>query len=165
MAKISKLTAIVSSPAATGLDDHIAVRIARITEIVTRIATRTIESRWGLSNTDLRLLNILDNSDPVSVSEISRRSHVDKAWVSRSLRDLDRRKLVVRHAHPLDTRVSLIEISAKGQALLDEVRPHSLRNEIDLLKGIDARRLKRFLEALESNADTLLRRLEAARNP
>jgi DNA-binding MarR family transcriptional regulator len=160
MSPPSGLSAIVSNPAAKGLDDHIAVRVARITEIVTRIATRTIESRWGLSNTDLRLLNILDNRGRFSISELSRRSHVDKAWVSRSLRDLERRNLVVRRPHPRDARVSLVLLSAKGQELLDEVRPDSLQNEIALLKGIDARLLKRLLGTLESNADGLLQRLE-----
>jgi len=150
----------VSRSTAKGLDDLIAVRIARITEIVTRIATHTIESRWGLSNTDLRLLNILDHSDEISVSEISRRSHVDKAWVSRSLRDLEKRKVVLRRPHPHDNRVSLVVISARGQALLDEVRPDSLRNEVELLKGIDAKLLKRLLDTLESNADGLLHKLK-----
>jgi DNA-binding MarR family transcriptional regulator len=150
----------VSRRNAKGLDDHIAVRVARITEIVTRIATRTIESRWGLSNTDLRLLNILDHSDEISISEISRRSHVDKAWVSRSLRDLEKRKVVIRRPHPRDSRVSLVVISTRGQALLDEVRPDSLRNEVELLKGIDAKLLKKLLGTLEFNADGLLHELK-----
>jgi len=158
----SKLGSIVSSPSAKGLDDHVAVRVARVTELVTRIAARTIEPRWGLSNTDLRLLNILDNGGRFSVSEIGRRAHVDKAWVSRSLRDLERRHLVSRRPHARDTRISLVMISARGQALLDEVRPSSLRSELELLKGIDARLLKRLLAALEINADRLLRELEGA---
>jgi len=156
----SKLSAILSSPAATGFDDHIAVRVARVTGIVTRIATRTIEPRWGLSNTDLRLLNTLDNGGKFSVSEISRRSHVDKAWVSRSLRSLEKRKLVIRRAHARDGRVSLVMISPKGQALLDDVRPGSLQSEIELLRGINAGLLKRLLGTLESNADRLLRQLD-----
>jgi DNA-binding MarR family transcriptional regulator len=155
-----KARSILGRRTAKGLDDHIAVRVARITEIVTRIATRTIESRWGLSNTDLRLLNILDHSDEISVSEIGRRSHVDKAWVSRSLRDLEKRKLVNRRPHPRDSRVSLVVISSRGQSLLDEVRPDSLRNEVELLEGIDAKLLKRLLDTLEFNADGLLQKLK-----
>ena len=162
MSKPSNTRSNFSPPAAKGLDDHIAVRVARITEIVTRIATRTIEARWGLTNTDLRLLNILDGAEPMAISEISRRSHVDKAWVSRSLRDLERRKLVVRRNHPKDTRVSLVSISTLGQAQLNQVRPQSLRNEIALLKGIDARLLKRLLDDLEGNAGTVLEQLDVA---
>ena len=161
MSKPSNLRSIASSPDAKGLDDHIAVRVARVTEILTRIATLAIEARWGLKNTDLRLLNILDGAEPMPVSEVGRRSHVDKGWVSRSLRDLERRKLVVRCAHAKDSRVSLVAISPRGQALLNEVRPVALRREVELLRGIDARLLKRLLSQLESNADAMISRLKA----
>jgi len=160
MGKPSNLRSIASSPAARGLDDHIAVRVARITEILTRLASLAIEARWGLRNTDLRLLNILDSAEPMAVSEISRRCHVDKAWVSRSLRGLEKRKLVVRCAHPRDSRVRLVGLSPRGQALLDEVRPVALHREIELLRGIDARLLKRLLGQLESNADAMVGRLK-----
>lgn len=161
MSTPSKLRSIVSSPQAKGLNDHIAVRVARITEIVTRMATRTIEARWGLRNTDLRLLNVLDGAGQIPVSELSRRAHVDKAWVSRSLRDLERRKLVKRSTDRRDTRLSLVSLSEHGQSLLDEVRPFALRSEIDLLKGIDARLLKRLLDQLEVNAESALQALNA----
>jgi DNA-binding MarR family transcriptional regulator len=142
------------------LNDHIAVRIVRISEIVSRVATLTIEARWGLSNTDLRLLNNLDGASPMAVSELSRRAHVDKAWVSRSLRDLESRKLVQRRSHNKDSRLSLISLSKRGQQLLDEVRPFALNNEIELLSGIDARQFKRLLGVLEVNAVTQLQRFQ-----
>jgi DNA-binding MarR family transcriptional regulator len=165
MSRPSNLRSIVSAPNARGLDDHIAVRIARITEIVSRIATLTIEARWGLSNTDLRLLNNLDGSPPMAVSELSRRAHVDKAWVSRSLRDLENRKLVQRRSHSKDSRLALISLTSQGQRLLDEVRPFALKNEIELLSGIDARLLKKLLGTLEENADAQLRRFQALLSP
>jgi DNA-binding MarR family transcriptional regulator len=161
MRKPSNLRSIVSTPGARGLDDHIAVRVARISDIVSRVATLTIESRWGLSNTDLRLLNNLDGAPPMALSELARRSHVDKAWVSRSLRDLEKRKLVRRSSHEKDSRVALISLSAQGQALLDEVRPFALKNEVELLSGVDARQLKRLLDRLEANADAQLLRFQA----
>jgi DNA-binding MarR family transcriptional regulator len=144
------------------LNDHIAVRVVRISEIVSRIATLTIEARWGLSNTDLRLLNNLDGAAPMAVSELSRRAHVDKAWVSRSLRDLEIRKLVQRRSHNKDSRLSLISLSARGQQLLDEVRPFALNNELELLSGLDARQLKRLLGVLEVNAVAQLQRFQAS---
>lgn len=147
-----KLHSIASSPEAQGLNDHIAVRIVRISEALTRIAARRIEARWGLRNTDLRLLNILDGEESIGVNEISRRAHVDKAWVSRSLRDLGKRGLVERRADARDSRLNLVSLTKKGRALLEEVRPHALRSEFRLLEGIDARRLKKMLDRLEANA-------------
>ena len=159
MARRSTLSSIAASPDAQGLNDHVAVRIVRISEAVNRLATRMIEARWGLKNTDLRLMNILDQSDPMTVSEISRRAHVDKAWVSRSLRALETRGLVgERCADPADTRLTLFALTDHGQSLLEEVRPHALQGELNLLEGIDGSRLKAMLDRLEANAATALER-------
>ena len=82
-------------------DDLVAVRVVRISEALARTATRTIEARWGLANTDLRMLNTLDGEmDGLPVSEIARRVPVDKGWGSRSLRALEQRQLVERRADP-----------------------------------------------------------------
>src|ERR1700744_203139 len=96
------------------LGDLTAVRIVRIAEVVAKLATSTIEVRVGLRNTDLRILNLLDHTDGVSVNEIARRAHVDKAWVSRSLRHLESAGLVGRSGLAKDSRVTVITLTAKG---------------------------------------------------
>ena len=157
------LRSIAMGTDAHSLNDHIAVRVVRISEALTRTSTRTIEARWGLKNTDLRLLNTLDGEDAVAVSEIARRVHVDKGWVSRSLRELEQRGLVERRADPADTRQTLVSLSAEGRVLLEKVRPQTLRGEARLLNGIDARLLKDMLDRLETNAVSYLE--EAMRAP
>ena len=138
------------------LEDLVAVRIVRISEVLARLATRTIESRVGLRNTDLRLLNLLDGFQGVTVNEIARRAHVDKAWVSRSLRDLERAGLVTRKSNRKDSRVTVVDLSAKGRALLEQVRPLAVAREARLLDGIDQAGLKASLERLMLNAETML---------
>ncbi len=145
----------VASEAAT-LNDHIAVRIVRVSEALARIATRRIEARWGLKNTDLRVLNVLDGSVPLPVAEVSRRTHVDKAWISRTLRSLEQRGLVARTADRWDARLALVSLTPKGQALLEAVRPEALANEARLLEGIQAAGLKAMLDRLETNAERIL---------
>jgi DNA-binding MarR family transcriptional regulator len=136
-------------------EDHVAVRIVRISEILQRLATRKIEARWGLRNTDLRILNILDGEESVAVSEVGRRTHVDKAWISRSIRQLMARGLVMRSTDPKDSRLSMISLSSQGEAILEEIRPYALRNEKQLLKGLKAG-FKRDLELLLRNAEESL---------
>jgi DNA-binding MarR family transcriptional regulator len=143
------------APAAT-LTDHIAVRIVRVSEALARIATRRIEARWGLKNTDLRVLNVLDGSPPLPVAEVSRRTHVDKAWISRTLKSLHDRGLVDRAADRWDARLALVSLTPKGQALLEEVRPHALQHEAALLQGVDGARFKAMLDRLEANAERIL---------
>jgi DNA-binding MarR family transcriptional regulator len=140
----------------TSLEDLVAVRIVRIAEVVARLATQTIEARVGLRNTDLRLMNLLDRADGVSVNEIARRAHVDKAWVSRSLRHLEASGLVTRKSTRKDSRVSVIDLSAKGRALLEQVRPLAAAREARLLDGIDKDAFKASLDRLMANAESML---------
>lgn len=138
------------------LEDLVPVRIVRIAEVLARLATRTIEARVGLRNTDLRLMNLLDGFEAVAVNEIARRAHVDKAWVSRSLRDLEKHGLVTRKSHDKDSRLTLVELSAEGRALLEQVRPLAVAREARLLDGIDPVAFKANLERLMLNAETML---------
>jgi len=138
------------------LEDLIAVRIVRIAEVVARLATQTIEARVGLRNTDLRILNLLDRADGVSVNEIARQAHVDKAWVSRSLQHLETAGLVTRSGLKQDSRVTLIRLAARGRAKLAQVRPLAADHELRLLAGIDQGALKAQLERLMANAEELL---------
>ena len=141
---------------AATLNDHIAVRIVRVSEALARIATRRIEARWGLKNTDLRVLNVLDGQVPLPVAEVSRRTHVDKAWISRTLKSLDQRGLIERSPDRWDARLALVSLTPKGRALLEEVRPHALENQARLLEGVDERGLKAMLDRLEANAERVL---------
>lgn len=142
---------------APGLDDHISVRIVRLSEALTRIASQTIETRWGLRNTDLRILNTLDGqAKGLPISEIARRVHVDKGWVSRSVQDLARRELLETRQDPADPRRRLAVLSQHGRARVEEVRPEALRHEIALLGGIDSHALKTMLDHLEHNATQIL---------
>jgi DNA-binding MarR family transcriptional regulator len=150
----------IADPATAGieasLEDLVAVRIVRIAEVVARLATQTIEARVGLRNTDLRLMNLLDRADGVSVNEIARRAHVDKAWVSRSLRHLEKSGLVTRKSTRKDSRVSVIDLSAKGRALLEQVRPLAAAREARLLDGIHKDAFKASLDRLMANAESML---------
>jgi DNA-binding MarR family transcriptional regulator len=140
------------------LEDLVAVRVVRIAEVIARLAIQTIEKRCGLRNTDLRLMNLLDGKPGVTVNEIARRAHIDKAWVSRSLRELEACGLVARRTHRPDSRVRMVSLSAKGRALLERVRPLAASHERRLLAGLNETSFKSQLERLLTNAEVMLER-------
>ena len=79
-------------------EDNVGVRIVRLAEVYSRLARIGVEEPWGLRATELRILNILGGAASIPISEIARRTHVDKAWISRSVRDLEEKGLVARRA-------------------------------------------------------------------
>jgi DNA-binding MarR family transcriptional regulator len=144
-------------------EDNVGVRIVRLAEVFTRLAKIGVEDPWGLRGTDLRILNILDGVDCVPISEIARRTHVDKAWISRSVRQLIDKGLVERRVDPSDSRVSLAVLTPLGRALLDKIRPSVLSSERRVLDGIEEHAFKLDLDQLLANAEAILEAAEAAR--
>jgi DNA-binding MarR family transcriptional regulator len=153
---VAKPRSKTASVAATRLEDNVGVRIVRIAEVFQRLAKLGVEEPWGLRQTDLRILNVLDGVESVPVSEIARRTHVDKAWISRSIRQLVAKDLVERRANPDDSRMTLAALTAKGRGLLNEIRPHVVWHERRVLKGIDGASFKRDLDRLLANAEAIL---------
>ena len=146
---------------AKALHDHIVARTCRLADAMLRMSSQHIKERWNLRNTDLRLLNILDGQQPLSVNEVSRRALLDQAWVSRSLRALEASKLVERRDDPRDSRLTLVTLTAHGRRILDESRPYAEWSEKVLLQGVDTKKLKVLLDKLEANTQGLIEKLES----
>lgn len=149
------------SDQARALHDRIVTRICRLADAMVHMSSHHIEKLWSLRNTDLRLLNVLESEDSLSVNEIGRRALLDQAWVSRSLRALERAKLVQRRKDPRDFRLTLITLTPRAREILDESRPYAEWTEKVLLNGVDEVELKRLLDQLESNTQGLLNALES----
>src|SRR5690606_15494812 len=137
------------------MEDLIQVRVARIDEVIDQIARHSVFSR-GLRKTDMRILNNLYDAEALSINELARRAHVDKAWISRSVVQLLERKWISKQQDPRDSRVQLVRLTPKSRRLLDEVRPQVLTNERILLEGIDEVDFKRTMDRLLDNAVALL---------
>ena len=133
----------------------VSVRIVRLAELILRIGTLRFKDRFGLKNTDLRILVMLGAFQPISVNEVSRRTHIDKAWISRSLRGLLRRKLIARSAHPSDSRASSLSLTKKGEALLRQIAPVAEEYQRQLLQGQRARDVERVLDLLSARAEEM----------
>ncbi len=133
----------------------VSVRIVRLSELILRIGTFTFKDRFDVKPTDLRILVILGAYQPISVNEVSRRTHIDKAWISRSVRGLMRRKLITRTAHPSDSRASLLSLTRKGEALLREIAPVAQEYQRQLLQGQRTRDVERVLDLLSARAEEM----------
>src|SRR5579862_9871075 len=136
----------------------VSVRIVRLSELILRIGGVTFKHRFGVKPTDLRILVILGAYQPISVNEVSRRTRIDKAWISRSLRGLLSRKLITRTAHPSDSRAALLSLTKKGEALLREIAPVAEEYQRQLLQGQRSREVERVLDLLSVRAEEMLQR-------
>ena len=124
--------------------------------VISRLATRGFKGQFDLRNTDFRILNLLDHAPGMTVNEIARRTHVDKAWISRSLGQLSKKGLVKRGTDKRDSRMAVISLTKYGQSLLEEIRPLATATESRMLDGIATGSFKRDLDRLMKNAEAML---------
>lgn len=137
------------------VEDLVPVRIMRIADVISRLATRGFKGQFDLRNTDFRILNLLDHAPDMTVNEIARRTHVDKAWISRSLGQLSKKGLVKRETDKKDSRMAVISLTKYGQSLLEEIRPLAAASEARMLDGIEDRSFKRDLDRLMKNIEAM----------
>jgi DNA-binding MarR family transcriptional regulator len=164
MAQAPKAQEANTAGAKTGrvkvLHDHVVARTCRLADAMVMMSSHHMKELWNLRHTDLRLMNILEGEEPLTVNEISRSALVDQAWVSRSLRALEALKLVERRRDPKDSRLTLVSLTKRGREILDEFRPYAAWSEQLLLQGIDDKKLKILLDQLEANTQGLMNALQ-----
>jgi DNA-binding MarR family transcriptional regulator len=138
------------------MDGFVTVRIVQLAEVISRGAAHVFEKQFGVKNTELRILVQLGGHEPLAVNELSRRTHVDKGWISRSLLGLQRRGLVGRKPHPTDTRASLVYLTPKGEELVASFAPVARARNRRLLEGLNEAEVYRVLDGLMARAEDVL---------
>ncbi len=138
------------------MDGFVTVRIVQLAEIISRGASEVFERRFGVKNTELRILVHLGGQPSLAVNELARRTRVDKGWISRSLRGLERRGLVSRSAHPGDSRATLVSLTKTGRALVERFAPVAAARNRRLLEGLDPGEVDRVLDGLMARAEDIL---------
>ena len=101
-----------------------------------RVANIFVKSE-GLKAVEVRILLSLAREQPRGVGHISRRTRLDKAWISRTLRALEARGLV--SIADGEERTRLISLTAEGNAVAMRIIPVLTREWAQAVRGIDAR--------------------------
>jgi DNA-binding MarR family transcriptional regulator len=140
----------------TPLTDLVAFKLIHLADTISRAAMLVYEKKFGLNNSELRAMIVLRDLQPLTIADISRLGHIDKAWVSRSMASLLERGLVVRKAHPTDSRMSLISLTDSGLRLTRAFAPVAQARQKRLLAGLSRREAFRVIDVLQKNAEQLL---------
>jgi DNA-binding MarR family transcriptional regulator len=138
------------------LSELLQFRFVSIADSLLRAANKFYGKRFGINNAELRTLIILLDEQPLTIGELSRRGQIDKAWVSRSVANLLERGLVKRKAHPTDSRMLLISLTAAGVEMTKSIYPIARERHLQLMSGLPQRETLRIIDALEKNATELL---------
>lgn len=136
-----------------GLDDLLNYRLARLHALSGAPVVRLCEGRYGITRREWRLLALLAAQGATSPSELAERAHLDRARTSRAIGSLAAKALVQRVARPGDARRAVVQVTARGQSLYDEMFPQVAAINRAVLAALD--------DALLAALDLALDRLTA----
>ena len=135
------------------LDRFLPYRLSVLSNRISQDIAQLYGERFGLNVTEWRILAVLGRYPDLSATEVAERTAMDKVAVSRAVTSLLASGRLKRRLHGDDRRRSVLELSAKGYRIYDEVAPLALRLEQELLSNLDADEqhwLERILGKLEA---------------
>jgi DNA-binding MarR family transcriptional regulator/GNAT superfamily N-acetyltransferase len=124
----------------------------RFTQSIGILTDRYLE--LGLPVGEARVL--FEVGDGVAVRELRSRLDLDAGYLSRTLRALERRHLILLSVHPDDGRARVAELTPTGRDVVAEQNRRAGTAAAAVLDGLDERQRGELIGALES-AERLLR--------
>lgn len=115
-------------------------------------------SRFGLSVPEWRVMAVLGDAGPLTQRDLTQRTLMDKVAVNRACKVLEERGFAVRQPNETDGRSHLLELTAEGRTIHDQIMPLALEMERQLFVDFDAddmAKLRTFLSRLRSQVDEL----------
>ncbi len=105
--------------------------------------------RFGLSVPEWRVMAVLGDSGPLTQRDLTRLTLMDKVAVNRACKVLEERDLVARQPNEQDGRSHLLELTADGTRMHDEIMTLALEMERRLFSNFTAEEVAQFRSLLE----------------
>jgi DNA-binding MarR family transcriptional regulator len=143
---------VADAHAVLELDRFLPYRLSVLSNRISQDIAALYAERFALTVTEWRVLAVLGRYPDLSASEVAERTAMDKVAVSRAVSSLLASGRLKRQMHGHDRRRSVLELSAKGYRVYDEVAPLALAYEQRLLEGLqpdERAALDRLLTTME----------------
>lgn len=140
------------------LQDFLPYRLAVLAKLVGGAFSQAYGERFGISNPQWRVLFALGRKPDCSASHVGQHAALDKVQVSRAVAGLIQMGLVARHTDASDRRNSVLNMTARGRAIYDQIVPEALAFEASLLEGLsgaEVHQLDALLQKLVAKASNL----------
>jgi len=145
-------------PTILTLERYLPYRLATLSNRISGMIAQTYKDKFALSVTEWRIMAVLGEYPGASADEVSAKIQIEKSIISRSLKKLLSRRLVVREVDQADRRRQNLSLTKTGQDVYNQIVPVSYDYEDALLTCFDAKEQKLFdhlIDRLYAHADTI----------
>ncbi len=144
-------------PAQLVLDSFLPYRLATLSQRISQALSSIYREEFGVSVPEWRILANLAEKGELSPSEIASQTSMDRARVTRGIKDLRARRCLLKRRDVSDQRAYRLRLSAAGETLYRRIVPLALAWEQSLLQSLESeehRELLRILDKLSERLDT-----------
>ena len=113
---------------------------------------RPILADHDVTEQQWRVLRALSEAGTLDATEVAEKAFILAPSLTRMLRSLEERGLILRHKDKDDGRRVLLQLAPAGQAVIDEVMPDSRRVYADIDARFGTQRVDALLDMLEELA-------------
>ncbi len=111
---------------------------------------RPMLAEAGVTEQQWRVLRVLDDCGPIDLKTLADSTLLFGPSVTRILKDLVERGLVIRQANPKDGRGAIVSLSASGRTLIEETATHTILQLSLYSKKFGDKRLKNLIAELRA---------------
>jgi len=138
------------------LDDYPLYNLNRTSATYVNEMSKVLKS-VGMDQPQWRILMLLADKSPSTVSELSRRAVTKMSTITRILIRMEGEGLVRRAPSPVDSRVTEVFITEKGDRIVEDLRAVATRIFHKAFDGIPEQEIIRFVEILKTVRENLTR--------
>lgn len=120
------------------LEEFLPYRLSVLAHTISTTIAKVYEKQFSVSIPEWRVIAILGRFPGLSAVEVADRTMLDKVAVSRAVSKLIKNGRIDREFADADRRRSILNLSAAGQAVHNEIAPLALAFEHELVQGIGA---------------------------
>lgn len=153
-----KIYATMTTKPALTLERFAPYRLSRLSNRVSSIIATAYRDKFALTVTEWRIMAVLGEFPDLSGEEVSNKTQIEKSILSRAIQKLLKRHLITRSIDQADRRRQMLQLSALGEEIYDQIVPISLAYEQELMSCFNQTEQKQFselLDRLSEHAETL----------
>lgn len=107
-----------------------------------------LDSEYSLA--EVRILYEINTHQPVSASQIMSEMGIDKGYLSRVLKQLEKNGLISKQVSGEDARVTLVSLTAKGKTLFSKLNAASDQQIEILLTNLTRQQQRTLVEHMQA---------------
>jgi DNA-binding MarR family transcriptional regulator len=140
--------ATVASPVGFNLRYFLPARLTALSNGLTRRAAHFYGGQFKLSAPEWRVMAVVGQQGAMSASAVTVHTAMDKVRVSRVLAKLLRAGLITRDADPQDRRRAVLNLTAKGREMFEQIVPLIQDAEAEMMSALNDAERKALEHAL-----------------